>query len=195
MRCPKDKQPCRGQIVDGVKLTTCSICKGVWIEQSEVRNLVGKLNTPNLTRVDELLAKWDVVMHEGTLPKDFWQEATLECPKGHGHMGKHYFAGSTIGIDQCQTCQGFWLDGGELQAIVKEVKPNPLLEAAWQELIREQTKMREQNETMAQSFQADMLMIASLITKPPVLVAAVVANLIKLIFESVIFAEDQPIDQ
>ena len=60
-------------------------------------------------------------------------------------MKKHYFAGTLIGLDQCQVCKGFWLDGGELQAIAEEVKPNPTIEAAIAELSRESHKaMAEQ---------------------------------------------------
>lgn len=125
MLCPKDNVVCDTRQLDGVEVDVCPKCQGVWLEQTEVQKLVRYLALPEHTDVDELLEKWENSGCGTTTPGDFWQEAKLICPKEGAQMQKHYFAGTGVGIDQCQVCKGFWLDGGELQAVAKLAAPNP----------------------------------------------------------------------
>jgi Zn-finger nucleic acid-binding protein len=172
----------------------CPRCQGVWIEQAEVNNLVQKLLVPRYTEADELLAEWEVAEHTGTLPSDFWKEDTLECPKGHGSMGKHYYGGSHIGVDQCQECYGFWLDGGELKAIAREITPDPLLESAWQELMRDQREFREKIKELEllPATIASYFIIAKSI---PMMFAIAGALVIKVIVQGVIKADQYRSEQ
>tara|TARA_B100000508_G_scaffold139517_1_gene138019 strand:- start:2160 stop:2741 length:582 start_codon:yes stop_codon:yes gene_type:complete len=148
MICPKDKTSCSEKQFDGIALDVCPKCDGVWIESTELGSLVRKLQLPEYTSTDELLAQWDAVKNSGDLPKDFWAEDIILCPHGHGNMSKHYYAGSDIGIDQCQICQGIWLDGGELHSVAQYVEPNPDLDRAWQTVIQDQNKQRKDLENL-----------------------------------------------
>lgn len=143
MFCPKDKVPCDTKRFDDVVADVCSQCQGTWLEQVEVRRLVQHFTMPQFSNADDLLAKWDVAEHEGTLPEHFWSEDALRCPRDGKILQKHYFAGSKIGVDQCQACKGFWFDGGELHAVASYVAPNPELDQAWRSFIRDEKAWRE----------------------------------------------------
>lgn len=125
MLCPKDNIVCDLVRLQDVDVDVCTKCQGVWIEQVEVKKLVNHLSIPDYSQVDELLKEWNVSESQGTAPVDFWKESKLICPVDRSQMQKHYFAGSNIGVDHCLVCKGFWLDGGELQAVAKYVRPNP----------------------------------------------------------------------
>jgi len=190
MHCPKDSTICRTKVLDGIEIDTCPLCQGVWIEQSEVRNLVNKLLVPRYTDADELISEFEVAESKGSLPKDFWSEARLDCPRHHGSMSKHFFAGGHIGVDQCQVCKGFWLDGGELKAIARDVKPNPELDVVWQEFIRDQRSFREKFERLA-SLPASVVSYFAIAKTLPMLFALTGAVLIKFIVEEIISADRQ----
>jgi Zn-finger nucleic acid-binding protein len=60
----------------------------------------------------------------------------IDCPHDAAPMVKVDFVESTIILDYCKTCRGFWMDGKELARINEEVKrlneadrdvPDPLL--------------------------------------------------------------------
>lgn len=130
MLCPKDSVGCITKQLDDVTVDVCPKCDGVWLEQSEVGNLVRHFMVPQYSSADELLAAWEHEEDRGTTsPKDFWVEAKLTCPHDRAQMQKHYFAGSSVGVDHCLVCKGFWLDGGELQAIASLTKSDPSKEA------------------------------------------------------------------
>jgi Zn-finger nucleic acid-binding protein len=121
MLCPIDNVVCDPLQLQGLEIDVCPKCQGVWMEQDEVRKLVRYLSIPEYSNVDEILNNWEASEHLGTAPKDFWSEGKFQCPKEGAQMQKHYFAGSNIGVDQCHVCKGFWLEGGELQAVAKYV--------------------------------------------------------------------------
>ncbi len=188
MHCLQDETICRTKMLDGIEVDFCPLCQGVWIEQSEVKRLVNKLLVPKYTDTDELINEFEVAESKGVLPKDFWIEDKLECPHGHGNMGKHYFGGSHIGVDQCQTCKGFWLNGGELKAIAKQVEPNPKIDAAWQEFIRDQTNFREKLQKLS-SLPASIASYFLMAKNIPMLFALTGAVLLKFIIDGVISAD------
>ncbi|MCA9355870.1 zf-TFIIB domain-containing protein [Candidatus Kaiserbacteria bacterium] len=125
MLCPKDNVVCNVRHLDDVEVDTCPKCQGVWLEQQEVRNLIRHFSFPKYSSADELLAEWKTLENSGTPPENFWIEDKLTCTKDGSQMQKHYLAGSKIGVDQCQLCKGFWLDGGELKAVASYVGPDP----------------------------------------------------------------------
>ena len=190
MHCPNDDTICKTKVLDGIEIDTCPLCQGVWIEQSEVRQLVNKLLVPRYTEADEIIKEFEVAESEGSLPKEFWAEARLDCPRHHGQMSKHYFGGSHVGVDQCQTCRGFWLDGGELKAIAKQMEPNPKLDAAWEDFIRDQKNFREKLEKLS-SLPASIASYFVMVKSLPVLVALTGAVLLKFIIDGIINADRQ----
>jgi Zn-finger nucleic acid-binding protein len=147
MMCPKDKVAAEEKYLGEVQVDVCSVCHGVWLEKEEVRKLTRDLTRPTLNEVDDIIDTWEKVGDGETVPADFWQEEKLSCPKDGTRMRKHFFAGSKIGVDQCPTCQAFWLDGGELQAVAELMKPDFDADRAAQLFIRDNNdwhkKLRE----------------------------------------------------
>jgi uncharacterized protein len=45
-------------------------------------------------------------------------EVTMQCPRCDGRL--HQKTHAEVSIDQCDRCQGVWLDAGELEQIVGE---------------------------------------------------------------------------
>jgi Zn-finger nucleic acid-binding protein len=125
MLCPRHNLACDTVVLKAITVEVCPACHGVWLEQVEMRKLVQYFSTPAIGLSDEQLARWEeTVGNPETAPKDFWQEAELTCAFDGSPMQKHYFAGTTVGMDQCQVCRRIWLDGPEVMAIAKAVGPN-----------------------------------------------------------------------
>lgn len=61
---------------------------------------------------------------------------TLQCPRCPGKLHQETFEDVTI--DRCDTCQGIWLDAGELEHVISQEKPaNHWLKAFWPGRTRE----------------------------------------------------------
>lgn len=137
MQCPRDHHPLGRETLHDVAIDVCSHCDGVWLDRDELGKLVRSLSVEEVGKGEELWQMWQEFDSDGhTLPKDFWQEEYLTCPNHRVQMKKHYFAGSTIGVDHCEVCGGFWLAGEELAAIAKYVEPNPTLDRAGRLMVR-----------------------------------------------------------
>ncbi|NBD74350.1 hypothetical protein GVX82_04915 [Patescibacteria group bacterium] len=125
MLCVKDNVVCDRVDLDGVEIDVCPHCDSVWLDGGELRRLTTLLASKREKRAAELVARWSELPEVGTTaPKDFWVEAMDRCPKDGTHMLKHYFPGTTIGLDHCPLCRGFWLDGAEFKAVLEETAPN-----------------------------------------------------------------------
>jgi Zn-finger nucleic acid-binding protein len=130
MLCPRHNVVCDTVVLKSITVEVCPVCQGIWIEQYEMRKLVQYFSVPAIGLSEEQLARWEeVVGNPETAPKDFWQEDILVCPFDGVQMKKHYFAGTTIGLDQCPLCKRFWIDGPEVMAIAKAVGPDPVQDA------------------------------------------------------------------
>lgn len=143
MYCPKDRDLCLSRQLEDITVDICPLCDGVWLEREEVIKLARHFDAPEFSMVDEIMSDWQSPRNNGTKPKDLWSESKLSCPIDKLTMSKHYFAGSKVGVDQCPTCQGFWLDGGELHEIADYMKPNPEMDQAWQSYIRADNDARK----------------------------------------------------
>lgn len=141
MHCPKDHSNCELITLHDVEIDRCPRCQGVWLEQEEVKRLVEQFSVPGQSEVDELLTKWESAESEGTSPKNFWSEGKLICPREGAQMQKHYFVGTTIGLDHCLVCKGFWFDAGELGSVAKNVESTPEQDEAWRLFIRANREM------------------------------------------------------
>jgi Zn-finger nucleic acid-binding protein len=49
---------------------------------------------------------------------------TVNCPKCPGRLEKHRFMGFVL--DRCASCEGIWLDKGELEGILRRAARGPL---------------------------------------------------------------------
>lgn len=120
MKCPVDQHVFKEFPLQSTAIDVCPQCAGIWFSATEFESLVRTFVQGEQL---ELLP-----FHKKTHPeppRHYWQESPLHCPAGHGVMKKHDYAGdSKIHIDQCWTCDGFWLDGGDVIRLWEYCKPN-----------------------------------------------------------------------
>ena len=131
MICPIDTIVCDTQTIQGVKLDVCPRCQGVWLDGGEFKQLMDLFTFAPAEAERIRNHSWVDGREDAghTQPREFWQETPHRCPIDRTEMKKHYIAGSTIGVDSCDTCHGFWLDGPELAALARYVGPDPLQDA------------------------------------------------------------------
>lgn len=107
LHCPRDRAKLveREHEVPGrnVRADHCPKCEGIFLDAHEIKRLTGKRNVNQ--QITEYLGV-DVGSH-------------LVCPNCGGLMDDEHFVGANgkITIDVCLSCQGVWLDKGELEAI------------------------------------------------------------------------------
>jgi Zn-finger nucleic acid-binding protein len=87
----------------------CQACGSLWLDAGELDKIA--------FQVDGSVEYCSKDKAEG-IP-----EATNKCPRCEDTtLDKVSFIGSDIVLDQCRNCGGFWLDGGELDLINKELE-------------------------------------------------------------------------
>jgi len=87
----------------------CPSCQGIWFDKDELKPL------ENIS--EPVLVEWRKI------PSEYDQLTALNCPfcPGHPMMNKEeHHRDEKVIFDYCKTCEGIWLDGGELEAIQKE---------------------------------------------------------------------------
>jgi Zn-finger nucleic acid-binding protein len=96
--------------MDQISYDVCEACGSFWLDASELMKMAYKVNG-NIEYCSREKAK-------GV------QESTKNCPRCEDMpLDKVFFLGeSDILLDHCKNCMGFWLDGGELDLINKELK-------------------------------------------------------------------------
>lgn len=184
MQCPVDNLSCDHVQLGTVWVDVCPRCQGVWLEEAELPQLIFHFTFPFLRSDGDLLAAWQQAEADGyTAAKDFWQEATLGCPHGHGLMKKHYVLGSTIGVDHCGTCRGFWLSGSELQAVRNQVAPNPRQDTLGRYVIRAGNDMLRDTGGVSTLPQSMVKTAASVLVNPPYLLYVVGTSIAETLLE------------
>lgn len=120
MKCPVDRQPLQKSIYEGdIEIDSCTICSGIWLDKGELESIQQIREKNYNLDLDErsiLSSQTKNVYQLGTKPPD----RALTCPSCTEKMlQKEYGFSSLIMIDICTnpSCQGIWLDKGELQAL------------------------------------------------------------------------------
>jgi len=107
IRCPRDDTELRGRIVAGTifpfRIDECTKCGGTWFDRGELRK----------------------VTHDAELEKILRDYATpgpnpIACLRDQAPMNRRVI--EDVEIDVCESCGGFWVDGGELQELVSAAK-------------------------------------------------------------------------
>ena len=120
MKCPVDHTTLQKKIYEGdVEIDLCDLCEGTWLDKGELE-AIQQLRENNYEREHTerhiMSSQLKNAYHLGTKPKD----RSLSCPKcSQTLIQKEYGYASLILIDVCtnSTCQGIWLDKGELKAL------------------------------------------------------------------------------
>lgn len=113
MKCPNNHESFQEIRIGNVKVDRCSVCEGLWFNQDELRQAKD---------LQEKYATW--------FDFDLWNDkknfkptqSSRHCPVDEIPMFKVSYKGSTVEIDTCKKCFGFWLDKNEFKNIVEFVK-------------------------------------------------------------------------
>ena len=126
MNCPRDGASLETRTVDETPVNTCPKCGGMFLEHGQLNRIAG----PTPGDLEFSTVDLDSLQHDDAY-------GPIECPRDHVRMAKVDFnVDSSIILDYCATCGGFWVDGDEIARIHEEVKqlneagrdvPDPLL--------------------------------------------------------------------
>lgn len=107
MKCPKCEQARLKKIkVNELEVDHCDECGGVWCDQSELAQLL-ELKPAELKQLRRGSA------HAGA------NQARGNCPRCGTVMVRVASAQQRrVTLDKCPDCDGAWLDGGELRALL-----------------------------------------------------------------------------
>ena len=107
MQCPKCKEPLASAELHGIEVDRCSICRGVWFDQSELQSLL-QLSPAELRPI------------RGGKQKDDANRQKAKCPRDHSDLMRVCSAANPgVIVDTCPECRGIWLDGGELDRLLQ----------------------------------------------------------------------------
>jgi Zn-finger nucleic acid-binding protein len=102
MQCPKcrDNDLKEARIKSsGIKVDSCSKCKGVWFD------------------ADELEGVFSLAAKELNVPPDARKSAILSCPRCSSALWRFSYPQTYVKIEMCKKCGGLWLDHGEFNEI------------------------------------------------------------------------------
>ena len=127
MNCPRDAEVVLEMKPAGeTSVPTCPRCGGMFLEHGQLN----KLAEPTPGDLEFSTVDLDTFQHQD-------EYGPINCPRDQTTMRKVDFnIDTTIILDYCPTCHGFWLDAKELTLINEEVKrlneagaevPDPLL--------------------------------------------------------------------
>lgn len=104
--CPRCSKHMQRTTRKNVEIDTCPECAGLWLDASELAQLVGS---------------WKDLPRRGVVfPQS--ADSVLRCPRCQAGLERRtYSEHKRTVIDHCLDCGGIWLDRGELQRILEEV--------------------------------------------------------------------------
>ncbi|GAK52473.1 hypothetical protein U14_03724 [Candidatus Moduliflexus flocculans] len=127
--CPVCHIPLLQQHIQShIVLDVCPQCRGIWFDQGELQQTYSAEKLPqSLTgAISERRSPRTCSRCHARLPllgdrcPSCGATALLECPSCLKTMRQREL--QNIVVDVCDTCQGVWLDGGELQTLFDELK-------------------------------------------------------------------------
>jgi len=96
--CPRCNVGMKLETRLGVEVDKCPECKGIWFDNNELDKLSGGRALEGAIFTARVLGK------------------ELKCP-ACGDIDMHYMTVEGVTIDHCPTCDGVWLDDGELKKL------------------------------------------------------------------------------
>jgi Zn-finger nucleic acid-binding protein len=110
MKCPACFNPLREIQVGSLKVDVCQGgCGGIWFDAFELE----RVDEENEVAGEPLL---HIQRDEGIVVDS---SRKRDCPRCAGiKLHRHFFSAKRrVEVDQCPSCGGYWLDGGELEQI------------------------------------------------------------------------------
>jgi Zn-finger nucleic acid-binding protein len=113
MECPRCHVTTTVQRIGAVEMDICRQCGGMFLDRGELN----KVSAPTSGDLEYSTVDLDSFEHEDAF-------AAIACPRcGHANMNKVEFnIYSDIILDYCERCEGFWLDGRELNRVNDEIR-------------------------------------------------------------------------
>jgi len=112
MNCPRDGGSLETRSFGQTSVPICPVCSGMFLEHGQLNRIAG----PTRGDLEFCTIDLDSFQHED-------EYGPISCPLDGAPMGKVDFnIETTIILDYCKTCLGFWMDGKELSRITDEVK-------------------------------------------------------------------------
>lgn len=113
MKCPKCGKHLDDIIVNGCKVNRCSLCGGIWFDKNELKTVRDERDS-NLSWLDfDLWSDGSKLKQSGS---------SIDCPRDGEPLFKIKYGASDVMVDICLACRGVWLDKGELDKILGELK-------------------------------------------------------------------------
>ena len=110
MKCPRDGSELARVHIGDVELDKCHQCDGIWCDRGELE----RIRELQLSQPEEQLER----QYGNPEPRTGETSGYMKCPRCGGRLqGVFYMLGSSIRIDRCEDCFGFWLDDGELDGL------------------------------------------------------------------------------
>ena len=124
MLCPTHHQELSINTVDNVQVNECKSCKGIWFGKGELEKALDTVNISNKDKY-QILSNKEI----NNKKNEQFSRGMIYCPSCQiGMFKKTYRLNSDVIVDRCNTCQGCWLDEGELQQLIMEFKGATVLE-------------------------------------------------------------------
>ncbi|HEX2677261.1 MAG TPA: zf-TFIIB domain-containing protein [Polyangiales bacterium] len=107
LQCPRCLSKMRKQRNQRATIDHCEQCEGNFFDEGEMLKVLGKSADP------EVWAR----SNRSRTPS----ASDINCPRCHARMQLHPLAHADIevDIDFCVACGGIWLDGGEIDAVMR----------------------------------------------------------------------------
>mgnify|MGYP005661582383 CR=1 FL=1 len=115
MKCPRDGTELQTVEILDLELDKCHTCDGMWFDHREL----DRIRDAQVEGVEEVIERkyGDPEVETGEVA------GHMRCPRcGEDTrlIRRHYTYTKPVEVDYCPKCYGFWLDDGELDAIVGE---------------------------------------------------------------------------
>jgi Zn-finger nucleic acid-binding protein len=120
--CPRCKVPLESmnlKLESPVEIDRCAKCYGIFFDPGELEEV---LDTSVKRVYDVDLERLDTLVREETSDRDYKEVKYVPCPDcGEFMHRKSYGAKAGVVVDRCRL-HGLWLDGGELNRLLKWAK-------------------------------------------------------------------------
>jgi len=118
-RCKVSLQSMRLKVESPVEIDRCGECYGIFFDPGELEEVLDS----SVKRAYEIdLERLDTLVREETSDKDYKEVSYVPCPDcGEFMHRKSYGAKAGVVVDRCRL-HGVWLDGGELNRLLKWAK-------------------------------------------------------------------------
>lgn len=113
MKCPKDGTELAPVKLAGVELDKCHHCDGIWLDHGELE----RIRAARMSEIEEELERQygDPQFTAGKT------DGYMVCPRCQARLQR--IAGvytKVVQVDRCESCQGIWMDDGEINALGAE---------------------------------------------------------------------------